>query len=148
MIRMASEDVGLADSSALTLAVSALQAYQTLGKPEGELALAQCAVYLARAPKSNAIEIAYQSAQKIVQEQPNEPVPIYLRNAATKFMQNIGYGADYKYNHDFSGASGQILGQAYLPPSLEGTVFLQYDEEAVRAQAERNRVARLATAKK
>ena len=145
---MASEDIGLADSSALTLAVSALQAYQALGKPEGELALAHCAVYLARAPKSNAIEIAYQNAQKTVQEQPNEPVPIYLRNAATKFMKAIGYGADYKYNHDFGGASGQILGQSYLPPSLAGTVFLEYDEAAVRAQAERNRLARLAAVEK
>lgn len=115
LVRMASEDVGLADPAALTLAVSAQQAVHFLGQPEGALALAQCAAYLAATSKSNAVYLAYKAAQTDVEETRNDPVPIHLRNAPTRLMKEMGYGAGYKYAHDYEGA---IVEQAHLPERL------------------------------
>jgi len=120
IVRFASEDVGLADPNALTIAVSAMKAVQFIGLPEGNLALAQAAVYLATAPKSNALYTAYGKAQKDVKDQPNLPVPMHIRNAPTRLMENIGYGKDYKYPHDFEDA---IVKQDYLPDNLKGSLY-------------------------
>ncbi|RMF85076.1 MAG: replication-associated recombination protein A [Nitrospinota bacterium] len=120
MIRFASEDVGNADPQALPMAVAAMQAFQFLGQPEGELALAQAAVYLATAPKSNALYQAYNLVQQDIQEQPALPVPLHLRNAPTRLMRELGYGKGYQYAHDFP---GQFVEQAYLPPNLEGRQY-------------------------
>ncbi|HSR53738.1 MAG TPA: replication-associated recombination protein A [Acidobacteriota bacterium] len=100
MIRFASEDVGLADPDALGRAVDALRAYDFVGLPEGKLFLAQTAVYLARAPKSNAVYKAYGKVEKDVRQTRSEPVPLHLRNAPTKLMKDLGYGKGYRYAHD------------------------------------------------
>jgi putative ATPase len=100
IVRFASEDVGLADPQALALTLHAKEAYDFLGSPEGELALAEAVVYLAAAPKSNRIYAAYGAAQKEVERSPHEPVPLNIRNAVTSLMKEIGYGKDYQYAHD------------------------------------------------
>src|SRR5207237_2068203 len=100
LVRFASEDVGNADPAALTLALAAKDAYHFLGSPEGELALAQAALYLAVAPKSNAVYTAFGEAQQDVRERPAEPVPLHIRNAPTRLMQDLGYGRGYQYAHD------------------------------------------------
>lgn len=101
LIRMASEDIGLADPWALVQAVAAAQAVEYVGLPEAELALAQAAVYLALAPKSNAVYRAHEAARRDVMETENEPVPMHLRNPVTETMEKLGYGRGYKYAHDF-----------------------------------------------
>ncbi len=120
MVRFASEDVGLADPNALTIAVAAKDAVHFIGLPEGDLALAEAAVYLATAPKSNAIYTAYGAAKRAVRDHPNEPVPIDLRNAPTRLMKDLGYGKDYRYPHD---ADEKIVDQEYIPNSLAGKRF-------------------------
>ena len=100
MVRFASEDIGLADPQALALTLHAKEAYDFLGSPEGELALAEAVVYLASAPKSNRIYTAYGAAMKEVERSPHEPVPLNIRNAVTPLMKEIGYGQDYQYAHD------------------------------------------------
>ncbi len=100
MVRFASEDIGLADPQALALALHAKEAYDFLGSPEGELALAEAVVYMAAAPKSNRIYVAYGAVQKEVERSPHEPVPLQIRNAVTSLMKEIGYGRDYQYAHD------------------------------------------------
>jgi len=100
LIRFASEDIGLADPQALALALQAKEAYDFLGSPEGELALAESVVYLASAPKSNRVYVAFGQAMKEVEESPFEPVPLHIRNAVTPLMKEIGYGQDYQYAHD------------------------------------------------
>ena len=100
MVRFASEDIGLADPQALALALHAKEAYDFLGSPEGELALAEAVVYMAAAPKSNRIYIAYGAVQKEIERSPHEPVPLHIRNAVTSLMKEIGYGKDYRYAHD------------------------------------------------
>jgi putative ATPase len=100
MIRMASEDVGLADPRALEVAISATEVYERLGTPEGELALAECVIYLAVAAKSNAVYVAYGAARAFVAQDGTRPVPLHIRNAPTKLMKNLGYGKDYRYAHD------------------------------------------------
>ncbi|UCC82095.1 MAG: replication-associated recombination protein A [Gemmatimonadota bacterium] len=115
LIRMATEDVGLADPRALWIANAAKDAYHFLGSPEGELALAEAAVYLATAPKSNRIYKAFGSASSAARETPGEPVPLHIRNAPTRLMKDLGYGAGYKYDHDEPDALAQ---QEYLPDSL------------------------------
>jgi len=100
LIRFASEDIGLADPQALALALQAKEAYDFLGSPEGELALAEAVVYLASAPKSNRVYAAFGQAMKEVEESPFEPVPLHIRNAVTPLMKEIGYGQDYQYAHD------------------------------------------------
>ncbi len=94
------EDVGLADPTALSLTLNARDAYDFLGSPEGELAVAQAVVYLASAPKSNRAYIAFGQAMKDVENSPHEPVPLHLRNPVTDLMKDTGYGQDYQYAHD------------------------------------------------
>src|SRR5690606_15476566 len=100
MVRMASEDIGLADPRALEVALNAAHVYERLGSPEGELALAECVVYLAVAAKSNAVYVAWNQARAFVAEDGSRPVPLHIRNAPTKLMKNLGYGKDYRYAHD------------------------------------------------
>mgnify|MGYP001029270064 CR=1 FL=1 len=116
LIRIASEDVGLADPQALDMALAAQEAVVAIGLPECDLALAQAAVYLACAPKSNALYVGFGEARKDVQGQPNEPVPLHLRNAPTKLMKGLGYGKGYQYAHDFEVG---ITSMECLPPSLK-----------------------------
>ncbi|MGN6483386.1 MAG: replication-associated recombination protein A [Thermomicrobiales bacterium] len=120
LVRFASEDVGLADPQALELAMAAQQAVPFIGMPEGALALAELVVYLALAPKSNAIYRAYGEARRDVEQTRNDPVPIHLRNAPTRLMKESGYGKGYKYAHDFEEG---IVGQQNLPDNLEGRTY-------------------------
>ena len=115
MVRFASEDVGNADPRALAVAMDAMQAFHFIGIPEGELALVQAAIYLATAPKSNALYAAYGKVKETIRQTGTLPVPLHIRNAPTKLMKEIGYGKDYKYAHDYQDA---YAGQDYLPESL------------------------------
>jgi len=108
LVRFASEDVGLADPQALSITLHAKEAYDFLGSPEGELALAQAVVYLASAPKSNRVYSAFGAAMKDVERSPHEPVPLHIRNAVTPLMKGIGYGKDYQYAHDFAGSTSDM----------------------------------------
>ncbi|MBN1547304.1 MAG: replication-associated recombination protein A [Syntrophaceae bacterium] len=125
MVRMAAEDVGNADPHALVVAVSAMEAFQFVGLPEGELILAQAAVYLATAPKSNALYRAYGEIRDTVSRTGSLPVPLHIRNAPTKLMQDLGYGRDYKYAHDYKDA---YVDQDYLPEALRGKTFYKPTE--------------------
>ena len=116
MVRMAVEDIGLADPRALRLALDACETYERLGSPEGELALAEAAIYLACAPKSNAVYVAYNRARGFVTEDESRPVPVHLRNAPTKLMKDLGFGRDYRYAHDESDAYPE--GERYLPDGM------------------------------
>jgi len=120
MVRFASEDVGNADPQALGVAMNAMEAYRFLGHPEGELALAQAAVYLATAPKSNSIYKAYQSVQETIKETGSIPVPLHIRNAPTQLMKALGYGKDYKYAHAYNDA---YVAQDYLPEQIRQRRF-------------------------
>ena len=117
LIRMASEDIGLADPRALNLTLDAVATFERLGSPEGELALAQAALYLACAPKSNAAYVAYNAVRAFVAEDQSRPVPVHLRNAPTKLMKNLGYGSEYRYAHDEENA--YAAGEQYLPDGIE-----------------------------
>ena len=121
LVRMASEDIGLADPRALRLALDASEVYERLGSPEGELALAQCVVYLAIAPKSNAVYKAYNAARAFVQQDGTRPVPMHLRNAPTKLMKQLDYGKNYRYAHDEEG--GFAAGENYLPEGMAAPGF-------------------------
>jgi len=121
VLRMASEDIGLADPRAMALCLDAWNAYDRLGTPEGELALAQAVVYLAIAPKSNAVYTAYNTARELVARTGTLEVPMHLRNAPTQLMKDLGYKAGYRYDHDEAGAVA--MGQEYLPEILRGTEF-------------------------
>ena len=123
LVRMAVEDIGLADPRSLRLALDACETYERLGSPEGELALAEAAIYLACAPKSNATYVAYNSARAQVQSDKSRPVPEHLRNAPTKLMKELGYGRTYRYAHDEPEA--YAAGENYLPDGLEGVTFYQ-----------------------
>ncbi len=116
LLRMASEDIGLADPRALRLALDATEVYERLGSPEGELALAQAAVYLAMAPKSNAVYSAWNKVREVVRGDGTRPVPVHLRNAPTRLMKDLGHGRDYRYAHDESG--GFAAGENYFPDGL------------------------------
>ncbi|PIW07730.1 MAG: recombination factor protein RarA [Comamonadaceae bacterium CG17_big_fil_post_rev_8_21_14_2_50_60_13] len=116
LIRMASEDVGLADPRALRLALDAAEVYERLGTPEGELALAECVVYLAVAPKSNAIYKAFNEAKAFVKKDGTRPVPLHLRNAPSRLMKSLDYGKGYRYAHDEDG--GFAAGERYLPEGM------------------------------
>lgn len=120
MVRFASEDVGNSDPGALSMAVSAMQAFQFIGPPEGELVLVQAAVYLATAPKSNAIYEGYKKVKEIIDSTGSLPVPLYLRNAPTRLMKDLGYGEGYRYAHDFPDAH---VRQEYLPEKLNGQIY-------------------------
>ncbi len=122
LVRFASEDVGLADPHALSQAVAAQQAVHFIGMPEGALALAQAAVYLATAPKSNAIYSGYQRAAADARETEREPVPLHLRNAPTQLMKDLGYGAGYQYAHDYDDA---VVDQQHLPESLRDRIYYE-----------------------
>ena len=123
LIRMASEDLGLADPRALRLALDAAEVYERLGSPEGELALAQCALYLAVAPKSNAAYVAYKRARAFVREDGTRPVPMHLRNAPTQLMKQLGHGAGYRYAHDEPDAFA--AGERYLPDGMAPPGFYE-----------------------
>jgi len=123
LVRMASEDIGLADPRALRLALDAAEVYERLGTPEGELALAECVVYLAIAPKSNAVYKAYNAVRALVKKDSTRPVPMHLRNAPTQLMKTLDYGKGYRYAHDEEG--GFAAGERYLPEGLEGQVFYE-----------------------
>ncbi len=131
LVRFASEDVGNADPQALPLAVAAFQAYHQLGSPEGELSLAQCCVYLATAPKSNAIYDGLRQAMAEVERSGSLPPPLVIRNAPTRLMKDLGYGAGYKYAH---GEEGRIADQQHLPDELEGRRFYQPSGEGFEAE--------------
>ena len=120
LIRFASEDIGLADPRALTQALAAKEAYQFLGSPEGELVLVQAAVYLATAPKSNALYKAWGTVKEDVVRHQSLPVPLHLRNAPTALMKGLGYGKGYRYSHDYPEA---LVPQDYLPETLGGRVY-------------------------
>jgi putative ATPase len=118
VVRMAVEDIGLADPRGLAIALAAKDAYDFLGSPEGDLAIAEALVYLATAPKSNAVYGAWGAALAAAREHPAEPVPLHIRNAPTKLMKEIGYGDGYRYDH---AEGGHAAGQEYLPDALRGT---------------------------
>jgi putative ATPase len=120
LIRMAVEDIGLSDPQALPMAVAARDAYQMLGSPEGDLALAEAAVYLATAAKSNRLYAAFGAARSAARDTPAEPVPLHIRNAPTRLMKDLGYGRDYRYAFD---SEDHYLAQEYLPESLAGVRF-------------------------
>ena len=123
LIRMASEDIGLADPRALRLALDAAEVYERLGSPEGELTLAQCVVYLAIAPKSNAVYTAYKQARAWVRQDGTRPVPLHLRNAPTSLMKQLDYGKGYRYAHDEEGAFA--AGENYWPEGMPPQGFYQ-----------------------
>ena len=145
LIRMASEDIGLADPRALRVALDAAEVYERLGTPEGELALAECVVYLAIAPKSNAVYKAYNEAKAFVKNDGTRPVPLHLRNAPTKLMKQLDYGKGYRYAHDEEG--GFAAGENYMPDGLGDVAFYRPVErgleiriaEKMRTLAEKNR---------
>src|SRR5271154_6682128 len=120
MVRMASEDIGLADPGALAVTLAAKEAFDFLGAPEGHLALAQAAVYLSLAPKSNALYTGYGAVLDDLKSAPAEPVPLHLRNAVTGLMKNVGYGKDYQYAHN---APEKLMDMTCLPPSLAGRIY-------------------------
>ena len=121
LIRMANEDIGLADPRALRMALDAADVYERLGTPEGELALAQCVVYLAVAPKSNAVYRAFNEARALVKKDGSRPVPMHLRNAPTKLMKQLDYGKGYRYAHDEE--DGFAAGENYFPDGMAATRF-------------------------
>ncbi|MFQ5828990.1 MAG: replication-associated recombination protein A, partial [Candidatus Methylomirabilia bacterium] len=138
LVRFASEDVGNADPPALQLTVAAKDAYHFLGSPEGELALAQATVYLACAPKSNAVYTAFTEATKDVHDKPAEPVPLHLRNAPTGLMASLGYGRSYQYAHDTPEA---LVDQEHLPDALRGRTYYHPTDRGLEAEIAR-RLAR------
>ena len=121
LIRMASEDIGLADPRALRLTLDAVETYERLGSPEGELALAQAVIYLACAPKSNAVYVAYNNARSFVAADKSREVPVHLRNAPTKLMKQLGYGHAYRYAHDEPDA--YAAGEDYLPEGVNAHFY-------------------------
>jgi len=123
LVRMAAEDIGLADPRALRLALDATEVYERLGSPEGELALAECVIYLAVAPKSNAVYKAYNQAKALVKADSTRPVPMHLRNAPTKLMKQMDWGKGYRYAHDEDGAFA--AGESYLPDGMDAPGFYQ-----------------------
>jgi len=125
MVRFASEDIGNADPQALIIAVAAQQAFHFIGLPEGELALAQAAVYLATAPKSNSLYVGYGKVKEVINTKGYLPVPLHIRNAPTKLMKELDYGKDYKYAHDYADA---YVPQEYLPEEIKGQIFYQPKE--------------------
>ncbi|CAN7146342.1 replication-associated recombination protein A [Polaromonas sp. LjRoot131] len=121
LVRMASEDIGLADPRALRMALDAAEVYERLGSPEGELALAQCVIYLAVAPKSNAVYKAFNEAKAFIARDGTRPVPLHLRNAPTKLMKQLDYGKNYRYAHDEE--DGFAAGENYFPEGMQAPGF-------------------------
>jgi len=149
MARMAVEDIGLADPRAWRMALDAWDTYDRLGSPEGELGLAELALYLAIAPKSNAAYMAFNQAKSAIGETGTLEVPMHLRNAPTKLMKGLGYGKGYQYDHDAQG--GVALDQQCLPDALVDTRFYEPTERGLegkfREKLEALRAARLAARK-
>jgi putative ATPase len=148
LVRMASEDIGLAEPNALAVTIAAMQAADFVGPPEGNLALAQAAVYLALAPKSNALYVGYGHASKDLQETRAEPVPLQLRNAVTGLMKNVGYGRGYQYAHDYD---AKVTDMSCLPDSLAGRNYYaptdQGFEKRLRQRLEEIRNLKVTSAK-
>jgi putative ATPase len=142
LIRMAIEDIGLADPRALRMTLDAVETYERLGSPEGELALAEAGLYLAVAAKSNAAYAAYGAAKAFVQQDGSRPVPLHLRNAPTKLMKGLGYGKDYRYAHDE--ADAYAAGERYLPDGMEAVRFYEPTERGLEAKI-RGRLEELAS---
>jgi putative ATPase len=146
MVRFASEDVGNADPAAMGITVSAMQAFHFIGLPEGELALAQAAVYLATAPKSNSLYLAYGMVKERISETGTLAVPLHIRNAPTRLMKNLGYGKGYQYAHEFEDA---YVPQDYLPDKLKGEVYyrptVRGHEKVIRDRIEKWRKLREST---
>ncbi len=148
LVRMASEDIGLADPRALRLALDAAEVYERLGSPEGELALAECVVYLAVAPKSNAVYKAYNEVRALIKSDGTRPVPMHLRNAPTRLMKQLDYGKGYRYAHDEE--DGFAAGERYLPEGIDPPPFYRPVErgleiriaEKLRELRKRNDAAR------
>jgi putative ATPase len=132
MVRMASEDIGLADPRALRVTLDAAEVYERLGSPEGELALAEAVIYLAMAPKSNAVYRAYNAAREFVAKDGTRAVPLRLRNAPTALMKGLDYGKGYRYAHDEQGAFA--AGERYWPDDMEGPVFYEPVDRGVEAR--------------
>jgi putative ATPase len=132
MIRMAVEDLGLADPRALRVALDAAETYERLGSPEGELALGECVLYLAVAPKSNAAYMAFNAARAFIAEDGSRPVPMRLRNAPTKLMKTLGYGMGYRYAHDVVGA--YAAGETYLPDDMKPQRFYEPTERGLEGR--------------
>ena len=140
LVRMAIEDIGLADPRALRLALDACETYERLGSPEGELALAEAAIYLACAPKSNAAYIAYNDARALVERDKSRPVPEHLRNAPTKLMKELGYGRAYRYAHDEPEA--YAAGEGYFPDDMATPTFYEPTDRGLEAKI-RDKLAHL-----
>ena len=132
MIRMATEDIGLADPRALQLALDAVAVFERLGSPEGELALAECCIYLACTSKSNAVYTAYNAARAFIAEDGTRPVPLHIRNAPTKLMKNLGYGQGYRYAHDEE--EGYAASENYLPEGMPPVSFYRPTERGLEAK--------------
>jgi putative ATPase len=140
MVRMASEDIGLAEPGALAVTIAAKEAFEFIGPPEGNLALAQAAVYLSLAPKSNALYVGYGEVAEDLQRTIAEPVPLHLRNAVTGMMKNIGYGKGYQYAHD---AEEKVTDMTCLPESLLGRKYYRPTDQGFEARI-RQRLAEIA----
>ncbi len=132
VVRMAAEDIGLADPRALPLALAAVETYERLGSPEGELALAEAVIYMACAAKSNAVYNAYNAARAFVAKDGTRPVPMHLRNAPTRLMKNLGYGESYRYAHDEEGA--YAAGENYLPEGMTQPGWYKPTERGLEAK--------------
>ena len=132
IVRMASEDIGLADPRALEIALSACATYERLGSPEGELALAQAVVFLAAAPKSNAVYVAWNEVRDFVKADGTRPVPLRLRNAPTRLMKQLDYGRGYRYAHDE--AEGFAAGETYFPDGMTAPNFYRPTDRGLEAQ--------------
>ena len=132
IVRMASEDIGLADPRALRMTLDACETYERLGSPEGELALAEAVLYLACAAKSNAAYVAYNSARKFISEDGSRPVPPHLRNAPTKLMKDMGMGRDYRYAHDEPDA--YAAGENYFPEGMAKVSWYQPTDRGLEAK--------------
>lgn len=122
MLILASEDIGLANPTALVIAHTTFQSVQIIGWPESRIILSQCAIYLAHSPKGNAAYLAINQAQRVVQETGDLPVPLHLRNAPTKLMKSMGYGQEYQYPHEFQ---GNFTNQEYMPEAISGVNFIE-----------------------
>jgi putative ATPase len=134
LVRFASEDVGLADPRALRIALDAKDAFNFIGLPEGKLALAQCVIYLAAAPKSNAVYTAYDAVVSDVENTRNDPVPLHIRNAPTGLMKGLGYGKGYQYAHD---VEGKVADMDCLPEALKGRQYYHPQETGDEAEIKR-----------
>jgi putative ATPase len=134
LVRFASEDIGLADPRALRIALDAKDAFNFIGLPEGKLALAQCVIYLAAAPKSNSVYTAYSAVVSDVENTRNDPVPLHIRNAPTGLMKNLGYGKGYQYAHDLE---DKVADMDCLPESLKGRKYFQGQDIGQEAEIKR-----------